>query len=137
MKIYKVRGREIAVNGIRSTVHFLSGEHGKKEAGDYLFWTAYGEDRFGDWKITGRSRISLPAPDRFTRMERERRLAKDAKDRRLYGKMYQRLTSIGGIRAATYREVGSWISTHESDAKFIRYPVTIRGKIYKKVAPFV
>lgn len=117
--------------------YFTSGEHGKKEAGDYFFWTAYGEDKFGDWKTTGRATINLPPPDRFLRTKRESKTVKNVDDRRIYAALYRRLLTIHGIRAATYREIANWISTHKSDAKYIRFPVKIRGKSYKKIAPIV
>src|SRR5882757_4882545 len=99
MKTYRVRSRKIAVNGIRSVAHFTSGEHGKKEKGDYYFWTAYGKDKFGDWKTTGRATIDLPPPDRFLRTKRESKTVKNVDDRRIYAALYRRLLTIHGIRA--------------------------------------
>jgi len=134
---YNIRGRKISVNDARSIVHFVSGARGKKEAGDYAFWTAYGEDRYGDWKTTGRARVELPPTDRFTRMAREMRTVKSASDRRIYAALYRRLRSIRGLRAATYREVCAWMTSHKTDAKHVRGVARICGRQYRRFVDVV
>ena len=64
--------------------HFSSGEHGRKEAGIYAFWTAV-LARKARRKISGRALATLPPGDRFDRMRREMRGARAA-DRAAYRK---------------------------------------------------
>lgn len=102
-----------------SIVRFSSGVHGKKERGDFLFWTAVRKDK--RWTV-GRAHWSLPAGDRFDRMKREMQNARTAEDRIAYARMWKEMgggKNIAYIRPATAAEVNRWIATHESDAKFI------------------
>jgi hypothetical protein len=135
MKKVSVAGKKIPVviNGGITEAYFRSGEHGTKERGRYRFWTACGEDQFGDWKIIGRARSRLSPGDRFSRMARESKNKKIPKaDRAIYKLQHKLLGSTKEIRPSTAREVKRWVDTHTEpphlDATFIRWPMVIKGK---------
>src|SRR6185312_1184233 len=142
MKV-RVRGKWVPVSPQRSKVHFAAGAEGRFERGEYYFWTAYGEDRYGPWAITGRARVRLSPADRFTRILREmkprgfmyhgRRLKVNPEGRRVYRALWARLRTIQGIRAAHYREVSLWMVTHPADARFVDRPAEIRGQRIKRI----
>lgn len=119
MKKTSVGGKQIQLLDGKASAYFKAGAHGPKERGWFNFWTAVGEDKLGDWKTTGRARVSLPAHDRFSRMEREKEEAADAKARKAYAMMWRRMKTIQLIRPATEREIAGWIATHQEDAKHI------------------
>ena len=109
--------------------HFSSGEHGRKEAGIYAFWTAVLARKVrGKGKVSGRALVTQPPGDRFDRIRREMREARAA-DRPIYRRIWLELIKGGRgiryIRPASEHEVQRWMSTHERDARFasrIRVP---------------
>lgn len=133
MQRLTIRGRPIIVDSARSMVEFTGGDLGEHEAGEYYFWTAYGEDEYDDWKITGRARTELSPADRFTRIEREMCTDPDPKSRAVYRVLWTRLTTIKGLRASSYREITDWIRTHADDCKFLKLPAVILGKSFDKL----
>lgn len=148
IEVYAIRGHSVTVDDARTRIHFAGGAEGKVEAGDYFFWTTVGRDRFGDWKITGRARSTLPPTDRFTRIQREMR--KDCRirigkriwrpnkaDRAAYAAMWRRLDTIEGLRAANMREVVLWLRSHKPDARFIRPPFIVEGRPFKRLPAMV
>jgi hypothetical protein len=142
--IVTVRGVRLQVFLHRLTrVYFSGGAEGRFERGWYCFWTAAGRDRYGEWTITGRARQRLSPADRFTRIEREmspkgfiyngKRLVVGPVGRKVYRAMWARLRTVQQIRPSSYREVLNWINSHDTDAKFIKPPIVIQGKAYKRL----
>ena len=115
---------EVAVRRINYPTlwHFSSGEHGRKEAGIYAFWTAV-LARKTRRRIWGRALVTLPPGDRFDRIRREMREGRAA-DRAAYRRMWRELMQGGRairyIRPASEREVHRWMKTHDRDARFAR-----------------
>ncbi len=112
---------------------FKSGDLGRFERGDYLFWTAVLKKPY-HWQgydgkhkprtmklILGRARTFLPPGDRFDRMRIEMKTDPLKADREIYRKWWYKLLREGAnikfIRPSTKREVGRWMKGHESDAK--------------------
>lgn len=104
--------------------YFSSGEHGRKEAGVYAFWTAVLEKG----KLCGRALVTLPPGERFDRVRIEMRTAHLASDREAYARYWNlRLRKGAGIRfirPASHREVKKWMDAHPKDARFAK-PVRI------------
>ena len=93
-----------------SIVTFTSGEHGKKERGDFAFWTAILKKRVNKkWKISGRAHLLLPPGDRFDRMKREARTDKNPEDRKIYHQLFHEYMGGGSnvkhIRPATEKDI--------------------------------
>lgn len=112
-----IRGREVAVREGKTVVFFAGGEQGDQESGDYHFWTAVGEDEFGDWKTICRALSHLPAEDRFLRMDSERATDKIGASRLSYRNAWRRLQTAALIRPSTMRELVQWMASHEADSK--------------------
>lgn len=109
-----------------SLVRFGAGEHGRGEAGDYLFWTAVLKKKRGARKrIWGRAYAYLPPGDRFDRIKREHR--------RLWSELLSRGRNIRHIRPSTLAEVRRWMRTHGADARFVLFGL-IGGKKLRKGA---
>ena len=68
--------------------------------------------------------MGLSAGDRFDRMEKERRQAKDPEARRSYQRFWTQYLKAGRnikyIRPSTAKEVARWAKTHQSDFKYAR-----------------
>lgn len=125
LETVKVLDMDIPVAKERTWVYFTAGEQGAKEAGRYFFWCCYGEDDFGPWETFGRALEGLSPADRFTRTAEERLGISDGThtdlaSRESYEAIWQRLPSMKGIRAATYRQVASWMTTHKADAIYAK-----------------
>jgi hypothetical protein len=108
--------------------YFASGEHGRKEAGVYAFWTAVISRRKPKGLI-GRALAAEPPGDRFDRIRREMRTARSKADRAAYARHWRELLARGKairyVRPSTEREVRKWMKGHEKDArhaKRIRVP---------------
>jgi hypothetical protein len=95
---------------------FASGEHGKREAGVYHFWTVICLERGAQAKVTGRALKFNDAGERFRRIGGEQKTARTAADRKAYRRLWKRLQCPLYVRPATAAEVGHWLMTHESDA---------------------
>jgi len=108
---------------------FGAGARGKKERGDYAFWTAVLSKRFVKGKgkestsisqIFGRSHLLLSPGDRFDRMKREMRIARTKDDRAIYRMFWNDVLKKGGnikyIRPCTLQEMNRWLETHEKDS---------------------
>mgnify|MGYP001577503063 FL=1 len=105
------------------------GAHGKKEAGDYAFWTAVlKEPRYCDLntgslkrttKVTARALAWLPAGDRFYRMSVEM-VTIDSAYRTLWEGVLGQGRNIAYIRPATVHEVRRWAMTHLDDKKRLK-----------------
>lgn len=102
---------------------FISGAHGKKEAGLYAFWTVV-LNRKGKNRVWGRALTSLQPGDRFDRMRTEMRTAKSKKARDAYRRIWKEIIKGGKliryIRPSTEKEIKLWMDGHKSDAKFAR-----------------
>ena len=106
-----------------------AGAHGKKEAGDYAFWTAvlkearYCDDGVGHvrrcTKLTARALAWLPAGDRFYRMSVEMRTL-DSAYQLLWEGVLGQGSNIAYIRPATLKEVRRWSQAHLADKKHLR-----------------
>jgi hypothetical protein len=140
---------DIQVRGhFASIVTFWSGEHGKKEQGDYAFWTAVlaepvtfeipadvGKPRRTTTmrRITGRAQVGYPAGDRFDRMKREMRTANSLSVRRAYRQMWVRAVAKGKnirfIRPATWPEIARWLKVHDKDRPHADPWMHIDGKL--------
>ena len=140
----KIDGRWVPVLAERTVVTFSGGAEGAFERVRFFFWTAVGEDHYGDWKITGRARTNLSPADRFTRMRREsaksfmyhgKRLFNSKDTQRQYKVLLRRFPSMQCIRAATYREVASWLESHKADAKFMVLPAMIQDRLVRRIKP--
>jgi hypothetical protein len=119
-------------------VRFRAGEHGAREAGDYLFWTAVLKKRKGSKsRILGRAYAYLAPGDRFDRIKREMRRAKSSADRAAYRRLWLELLSRGEnikhVRPSTLAEVRRWMRTHAADARFALFGL-IGGKRLPKGA---
>ena len=104
--------------------HFSSGEHGRKEAGIYAFWTAVlgtGKKAKG---LCGRALATEPAGERFDRIRREMRTARSKADRAAYARQWRVLIARGRairyLRPSTAEEVRKWMKGHEKDARFAK-----------------
>lgn len=105
------------------------GAHGKKEAGDYAFWTAVlKEPRWCDLntgslkkvrKMTARALAWLPAGDRFYRMAVEM-ITLDTAYRTLWEGILGQGANILYIRPATATEVHEWARTHLDDKRYLK-----------------
>jgi hypothetical protein len=120
----RVGGYEIEVRRMNYPTlwHFSSGEHGRKEAGIYAFWTAV-LARKGRRKVSGRALVTQPPGDRFDRIRREMREARAADRpayRRIWLELMKRGRAIRYIRPASEREVSRWMKTHGRDARFAK-----------------
>jgi len=117
-------------------VQFSAGVHGKRERGDYCFWTARLKKpakgaRAGKRQLIGRAYAWLPPGDRFARMERESSGKTDASEYHyLWHSFLKRGQNIQYIRPSTRAEVQRWIDSHLSDAKFIKR-IIMRGEVVK------
>ena len=107
-----------------------SGAHGKKEAGDYLFWTAILKNPIPAQprtcrKVTARALAWLPPGDRFYRMSQELRIMPDMTERAAYGWLWNTVLAGGRnvalIRPATKHEVQGWLKTHQGDNDFATF----------------
>ena len=115
-------------------VTMSGGEHGRRERGDFCFWTAVlAEPVRMDGKlrkkIFGRAHVSLSAGDRFDRMKRE---MKKSRAKETYAFFWNNLLRGGDnikfIRPSTAGEVKMWLKTHEKDAKYFASAL-IGGKV--------
>lgn len=128
MKMARIDGRDVPVAEGQSVVYFASGEQGSQEAGDYCFWTIYGEDEFGDWHTIARALACLPPEDRFLRMDAERSMDKDGESRISYRMAWKRMPTAKGIRPAFLREIVRWFLSHEGDVKFAEPFAVMNGE---------
>lgn len=118
-----------------SIVSFRAGEHGKKERGDFHFWTAvFKKPIGGKKKIFGRAFAALPPGDRFDRMKIECKTAIPVEDRKIYRKYWSEYLMKGAnikyVRPSTLKEIKKWRKSHLSDEKHI-FRLIINGKIVK------
>lgn len=117
-----------------SLVTFASGQHGKKERGDYGFWAAVFKKAVGKKrKVWGRTLAHVDAGDRFRRIQKEIMVAPDKEDRKIYKNLWE--TMVGGkniayIRPCTEREIKRWMATHLSDAKHVAR-ISVGGKLIR------
>lgn len=115
-------------------VQFAGGEHGKREAGDFAFWTlrlkhqVAGERAKKNWLI-GRASVYLPPGERFCRIQGEANGKRAAKTYSyLWDTFIERGANIAYIRPSTLREVNRWFATHKSDADR-SYRIILGGEI--------
>jgi len=107
-----------------SLVQFSAGAHGRREAGEFLFWTAVLRKRRGAKKrIWGRAYACLSPGDRFDRLKREHR--------RLWAQLLSRGRNIRHIRPSTLAEIIRWMQTHAADARFVSLGL-VGGKLVSK-----
>lgn len=131
LRFARIGKRTVPVTpGETTMVQFAAGAHGKREAGWYRFWCAFGEDQYGPWRVWGRARTRLPPGDRFHRMRRERYTAKKPAVRAAYAMMFRRTQGAQGIAPASMREVYAWALGHKDDAKHI-VQIFWRGRLYR------
>jgi len=123
-----IHGTNVEVRPGKTTVYFTAGANGDHEAGIWHFWTAYGEDEFGDWKVTARALEQLPPEERFTRIDQEQWMAKDGESRLAYRMTWRQLETVQYIRPATIREVAGWMVSHSKDAKYAEPFTYVNGK---------
>lgn len=116
-------------------VQFAGGEHGKRERGDFCFWTirikrTVPGERAGKRQLIGRASVYLPPGERFCRIEREAKNGGRAAKTYAYlwEKFMQRGRNVQYIRPSTLTEVKRWFSTHGKDMKYA-YRVIIGGKV--------
>lgn len=139
----KVGYRLIKVRGHFATIlKFSSGEHGKKEMGEFAFWTAVlkkkrrSKDR-KRWirRVTGRAQVGYSAGDRFDRTRFESKTARDQETRDAYHHLWYPVMGSGKniayIRPSTLREVRRWLAGHTKDAPFRARSIRIGGKSVK------
>jgi hypothetical protein len=112
---------------------FSAGAHGKKEKGDYCFWTAiFRKNVDGKNALFGRSRAALPPTDRFDRMKKELVSAKSKSDRKIYKQFWMSLLKRGGnvkyVRPAKLSEVKRWLKSHKNDGKHLK-KLLIAGRL--------
>lgn len=105
-----------------SLLTFFGGAHGRKERGDYCFWTAVLKERVaGKRKLTGRALAYLPPNERFERIALDMQVAPSAEDRKVYEMLWKRLLKKGAnikcIRPSTAKEIRNWLDTHPEDAE--------------------
>jgi hypothetical protein len=106
-----------------SLLTFSGGAHGRKERGDYCFWTAVCKKPVdGKRKLTARALAYLPPGERFERIERDMQVAPSAEDRVVYRMLWHRLLREGAnikyIRPSTAKEIRGWLKTHPEDAMY-------------------
>lgn len=108
-----------------SIVTFSAGRKGKREAGDFAFWTAVVDRRKGvDRGVIARASLYYPPGERFDRMNRER------KKEPAYNKTW---TFFGGgkkikyIRPSTGKEIFRWMKSHREDSRFVT-SIRVAGK---------
>lgn len=95
-----------------SLVRFSAGEHGRGEAGDFLFWTAVlKKKRKGKGRLIGRAYAYLGPGDRFDRIKRE--------NPRPWVELLSRGANVKHIRPSTIAEITRWMRTHAADARFV------------------
>lgn len=117
-------------------VQFYGGEHGKREAGDFCFWTlrlkhTVAGERAGKRWLIGRASVYLPPGERFCRIEREATNSRAALVYRyLWDKYLLRGANVEYIRPSTVAEVQRWFATHGKDKKYA-YRVLVGGMSQK------
>ena len=79
---------------------FAGGQHGRREGGEYLFWTVVLKRKIRwcnrkRWWLTARARAILCPGERFNRMRIEARAAKSSEDRQAYRDLYDRMLGRG------------------------------------------
>jgi len=137
----KVGAYRIPVRGLYATlILFHSGEHGRKEAGWYAFWTAVlkkpvltrdGTRRFR--KVFGRARVGESAGDRLDRMRFEmNHPAQKPQARQAYRRSWLQVLQQGGniayIRPSTISEIRHWMKDHKADAPHASSVVLMNGE---------
>ena len=123
-----VKGKEVEVLPGTSIVYFTGGEDGKDyEIGNYCFWVAEGEDKYGPWSVIGRSLEQLSPTDRFERMDQERLMSPSGEDRAAYQMCWNRFDDIQHIRPACMREICRWFETHKDEGVFADAFATMNG----------
>ena len=120
-------------------VTFWSGEHGKRDCGEYAFWTALLRrpvevERRLRRRIFGRALVGEPVGDRFDRMQLEARSLKQRPAaRKAYRVSWERVLREGRnvkfVRPSTLKEVKRWMESHESDAEYASNIARIGGKM--------
>jgi hypothetical protein len=115
-----------------SIVTFRGGAHGKKERGDFCFWTAVLKRPYnGKRKLIGRAYAFLDPGDRFDRMQYEMMIAATPEDRAAYREMWEHRLKGGNnidyIRPSTKREIERWLKTHRADANYVERFAQIGG----------
>ncbi len=117
-------------------VTFGSGELGKSERGEFLFWTVMlkrkitwqGRKR---WWLIARARAILYPGERFNRMRTEARTAGSIEDRKIYYDIYNRMLKRGQnvkyIRPSTAKELQRWMDSHINDACYVQR-VVVKGQ---------
>ena len=120
------------------------GKHGKRESGDYAFWTAVlkipvlvTSNGKTCSKVFGRSLAWMPAGDRFDRMNRGRVSDKNSWARSVYGMLWNKVLRQGRnikyIRPSTRKEIGKWLYSHHDDAcGFIAYRIGGKSMMVRK-----
>lgn len=109
-----------------SLVRFSAGEHGRGEAGDFLFWTAVlKKKKNARGRLIGRAYVYLGPGDRFDRLKRE--------NPRPWVELLSRGANVKHIRPATLAEIRRWMSTHAADARFALFAL-VGGKRLSKGA---
>ena len=120
-------------------VTFWAGEHGRKDCGEYAFWTARlkhpvvrttgGRSR----RVIGRALVGHSAGDRFDRMSREMRTAKSKEAREANRELWERILrkgqNVAYVRPSTLAEVRRWADSHESDVKHATAAIRIGGQL--------
>ena len=102
-------------------VQFNSGEHGKREAGDFCFWRMRYKVPIGKVKgRIGRASIFFPPGERFCRLEKECKA--------IWIDEMKEGENIAFIRPANRAEVFRWLETHPRDAPFA-YRLILGGKV--------
>ena len=120
MKKAVIRENQITVKEGQTKVYFSGGgsQGTAREQGWFNFWTAQGEDEFGDWKVIVRALEHLSPDDRFLRMDLERNSCPEGESRAAYRLCWERFETIKSIRPSNVREVVKWFNSHEDDAKY-------------------
>lgn len=113
----KVGDKVVPVRRGRTKVYFSAGEHGRKEAGWYCFWTVV-LSKGAKRRIWGRARAHMSPAARFNRMAREMKTAREPSDRAIYAACWRACGSAIYIRPTNARELCAWFDTHATDACF-------------------
>ena len=119
----KIGSKRVPVQKGETVAYFAGGAHGEHEAGDFLFWTAVCQrtPRCKARPIIGRSLRGLGDPgERFRRIFKETTSAGTLADRRAYKRAWKVLQHVILVRPANPMEVARWLSTHATDACFVK-----------------
>lgn len=100
----------------KTVAYFTAGYRGKRERGEYYFWTA--ESKHGS--TSGRALTHLPKEERFERLKGELPRTKRGEVRAAYRRHWKIIHSIKRIRASTPYEVARWLASHKEDAVFLK-----------------